>query len=191
MRTVCSSTHFSLPPCPSTNLACKIWKCTGGPPKAVNPRSHVRIKTSTSELRRGFVFPPSSCLDPRWLLHFCLSRSRDEAYREMGVVSSILFSQTTNNQSNDDTAQLVANKGNQGMSLKNAGWGILIRIVLGQDLVYGRPIGSTVFLPHRVQYFFSFSKVDGDTCVALGNFHGQCFIEKEEISWSLQMLIHP
>ena len=140
MRTVCSSTHFSLSPCPSTNLACRIWKCTGGPPKAVNPKSHVRRKTSINELRRGFAFP-SSCRDPRWLLHFCLSRSRDEAYREMGVVSSILFSQTTNNQSNDDTAQLVANKGNQGMSLKNAGWGILIRIVLGQDLITGRHIG--------------------------------------------------
>jgi len=54
-RTVCSSIHF-LPlfiPSPSTNLRCKIWKCTGGPPNAVKPRSHVRAKTS---VRRGPIF---------------------------------------------------------------------------------------------------------------------------------------
>lgn len=140
MRTVCSSTHFSLSPCPSTNLACRIWKCTGGPPKAVNPKSHVRRKTSINELRRGFAFP-SSCRDPRWLLHFCLSRSRDEAYREMGVVSSMFFSQAIRTPTMLYGVQAVVNKANQGMSLKNAGWGILIRIVLGQDLITGRHIG--------------------------------------------------
>lgn len=150
IRTVCSSTHFSLPPCPSTNLACRIWKCTGGPPKAVNPKSQVRMKTSTSELRRGLLSPSSSCLDdPRWLLHFCFSKSSDEAYREMGVVSSIFLFKVEQSLNNHKCVQSVANKASQGMSLRNAGWGIVIGIGPGQDLISGRRSGSTVFSPHR------------------------------------------
>jgi hypothetical protein len=46
-HTVCSSTHFAPKcPCPSTNRRYRIWKCTGGPPKAVKPRSHIRAVTS-------------------------------------------------------------------------------------------------------------------------------------------------
>ena len=175
MRTVCSSTHFSLPPCPSTNLACRIWKCTGGPPKAVNPKSHVRITTSTSELRRGFAFPPSSCLDPRWLLHFRLSRSRDEAYREMGVVSSIFSSRAIRTTTILYGVKSVINKVNQDMSLKNAGWGILIRIVLGQDLISGRHAGPTVFPPRRLRIcdIFSFCRADKPVCgTGLGSYWG-------------------
>lgn len=55
--TVCSSTHFSFPPLPSTNRWCIIWKWTGGPPKAVKPRSHVRMKTSISRSAREVLFP--------------------------------------------------------------------------------------------------------------------------------------
>lgn len=38
----------------STKRRWKIWKCTGGPPNAVKPRSHVRVRTSRTR-RRSFV----------------------------------------------------------------------------------------------------------------------------------------
>jgi hypothetical protein len=66
--TVCSSNHLLPPwnPAPSTNRRCKIWKCTGGPPKAVNPRSHIRAKISTSRHR---TFSVLGCKEGelRWL----------------------------------------------------------------------------------------------------------------------------
>lgn len=70
----------------------------------------------------------------------------------MGVVSSILctIEQYLNNHK---CVESVANKVNQDMSLRNAGWATLIRIVLGQDLISGRHTGSTVFLP-RLRYVF-------------------------------------
>lgn len=86
--TVCSSTHFSFPPFPSTNLPWKIWKCTGGPPNAVNPRSHVRRKTSI--MRRERELRPSFRRDWAWLDHLRFKDWMDRRYCERGAGSSIL-----------------------------------------------------------------------------------------------------
>lgn len=91
--TVCSSTHFSLSPFPSTNLLCRIWKCTGGPPKAVKPRSHVRRKTSNKRVDRGFS-DPSFSLEALWLPHLEFSWTREERHCEKGERSGILLLQS-------------------------------------------------------------------------------------------------
>ena len=60
--TVCSSIHLlPLKPTPSTNLRWRIWKCTGGPPNAVKPRSHILTKTS---VRRPPSSPVLACREP-------------------------------------------------------------------------------------------------------------------------------
>lgn len=45
--TVVSSIHGTRPPS-STNLLRRIWKCTGGPPNDVNPKSQKLTATSRS-----------------------------------------------------------------------------------------------------------------------------------------------
>lgn len=90
VHTVCSSTHFSLLPFPSTNLLCRIWKCTGGPPKDVKPRSQVRRKTSHNRPGRGFFGPSLSLENPR-LLHLEFSWTREERHCEKGERRGILL----------------------------------------------------------------------------------------------------
>ena len=51
LLTVCSFTHLRFSCC--TNRRWNTWKCTGGPPNDVKPRSHVLLKTVINRLRSG------------------------------------------------------------------------------------------------------------------------------------------
>ena len=84
--TVCSSIHLLPPlnPSPSTKRRCRIWKCTGGPPNAVNPRSHIRTKTSVKR------HPSSPVLGWNEALRFVRALALHELMIERSVIAELL-----------------------------------------------------------------------------------------------------